>query len=236
MRFLMIILSLGLMVGCGKSESNAPPDVPPPTKPAPPDDSAALSEINQLTNGFESRYLTYKQMTQGTNLFNFGYLLGGNNTAIKHQSNPIPFTIIDLQSVGFATGVVGVCWYRSDGTRDIQYDREWWGSLGTFQKKSLVFHENGHCQLSRDHRCSSINNGGDKSIMYPSLQSEDHLSSLWGSQTTYGYWAYELHYKEIELFSASSQSFDDCPTSALHKVNTNGDVAHPVLSHLNIGE
>lgn len=218
---LILVVSL-IVAGCGSSPANSPSDTaPPPETPFVPDDSARLPELNDLRDLFEYDVTWYLSNTFTYLDFSFGPI----NGASRFQAQPIPHAFTNLQNEGFDNGVIAVCWWRADGTRDVQYDREWWDQLTNLQQKQLVYHENGHCQLSREHRCSAINGAGHLSIMYPSIHSDSYLATpisillpdYWGQST--------MNYLELELFSKSNQSVDDCPT--IKQVETGGDLAFP---------
>lgn len=219
MKIFIVFAVLLLSVSCGKKESKGqgprPPQIPPF------DDTLLIKSIQEYTDIFEEDYLYYKNI-ENRNLYGYDYS-GLNKVATRFQSQPIVFTVADLSSMG--EGVAGVCWYMGNGTRNIQYDRDWYSSLSELQRKQIVYHENGHCQLSRDHRCSAVNAGGDIfSIMYPIIQSNEELSESLGLG---GYFDTVLNYLELELFLKSNQNTDDCSPAKSDIANENGDVAHP---------
>lgn len=45
----------------------------------------------------------------------------------------------------------GVCFEYTDGTKEVIIRQEWWDSVSDVYKRSLLFHELGHCRLGRDH-------------------------------------------------------------------------------------
>lgn len=118
-----------------------------------PGDDVKMAEVNVHTQEFEEAYKNYSSI-------------------VKYQYQ-IRQSMDDLAYLG--SSVIGVCWWRADGTRDIQYDRTWWKTLTDLQKKELVFHERGHCALSRCHRCDDIATGV-QSIMYPFIANDWSLS------------------------------------------------------------
>jgi hypothetical protein len=59
---------------------------------------------------------------------------------------------------------VGVCESRS---RTITIQKATWAKSTDTYKRSLLFHELGHCIFNRVHRTDMYNDGCPKSIMYP---------------------------------------------------------------------
>jgi hypothetical protein len=155
-----------------------------------PGDDVKMGEVNTYTQEFES---VYKSLP---------------SSATKY-SYRIVQSMDDLAYLG--PNIIGVCWWRSDGTRDIQYDRTWWSKLTDLQKKDLVFHERGHCALSRYHRCDDIS-AGVKSIMYPGM-ADDWSLSITG----------RFDYLEAELFNQANQSINNCLAERINR-QYNGDV------------
>ena len=45
----------------------------------------------------------------------------------------------------------GVCYIYGDGTREIIVRKSWWNQVSEHDRRSLIFHELGHCRLDRDH-------------------------------------------------------------------------------------
>ncbi len=228
MKYIFMLSLTWLLCSCS-NQASAPPDVPPPIPTNPIDDSSYLQEVSSINDSFYSDWSYYHDLSSGTNII--GWIFGPTNVATRWSNSQIPQSFADLQAapLSFPTGVVGVCYYRVNGTRDIIYDREWWSQLSSSQKKELVYHENGHCQLSRAHRCGDINGLNYKSIMYPSLHSNAQLTiNIPALQPGY-YGDSTIHYLELEFFAKTSQNISDCPTSTISSklTNSRGDIAQP---------
>lgn len=54
----------------------------------------------------------------------------------------------------------GVCYLYSDDSREIIVRRAWWDMATEDDRRSLIFHELGHCKLDRDHDNSTEVIGG----------------------------------------------------------------------------
>lgn len=214
MKYTLLLFAL-FLCSCS-NPSSAPPDAtPPPSVPptAPPDDSSRLIELNSYMIAFNNAYSYYAASPQ-TRLVDSSSLI-----AVKYSGN-VPQSFDDLSYLG--PSVIGVCYRRGNGSRDIQYDRSWWNQLSSIQRKELVFHESGHCLLTRSHRCGTININNDiPSIMYPSIWDTQSLSYN-GSFNMFDFMS-------VELFDRRFQLINDCPTATLnHKlINDNGDIAQP---------
>jgi len=61
--------------------------------------------------------------------------------------------------------VLGQCQYNSTSPRRVIIDQAFWNSATTLQKEFVIFHELGHCYLSRSHDDEKNNNGTCKSMM-----------------------------------------------------------------------
>lgn len=223
MRFIIllsVLFTVGCAVGDGFKPSDDLPFLPTPTQPG---DSEKIVEANVYTNSFHAYLEYFNSITETIH----GREFGPHNRVIVFSSTRIPFEFIDLSGAGFSDNTIGVCWYLGNGARYIQYDRESWEELSPIQRESLVFHENGHCKLSRDHRCSFINSDNFSSIMYPSLHITSELEAPVGDGSTF--WTQSRSkFLLLELFDSKAQYIDDCSTSIIkHHVTPNGDVAHP---------
>lgn len=62
-------------------------------------------------------------------------------------------------------GVAGTCSYGFRSPRHVTIDFPFWQNSGFFSKEMVVFHELGHCILSRDHSEALTGNGFCASIM-----------------------------------------------------------------------
>jgi len=85
-------------------------------------------------------------------------------------------------------GVAGVCQYGNHQTNNVIIDADFWDRTGFSSREFVVFHELGHCVLSRDHREAQNANGSCISIMasgtgdcrfnYTTLTRESYLDEL----------------------------------------------------------
>lgn len=191
----------------------------PKKKPLPPQDPIKTAEMVGIINEFNEDYYNYYNLIDGTDIM--GFIFGSSHTAIRWSNNNVPQGFADLQDsyYKFNTNVVGVCFVRSDGSRDIIYDTEWWDKLSTLQRKELIYHENGHCQLSRSHRCSAINGNGHKGMMYPALHQTYELNRTLPIDDEY--YSIFFNYIKLELFSRQNQSINDCTNSST--IESDGD-------------
>jgi hypothetical protein len=64
---------------------------------------------------------------------------------------------------------VGICYEFWNGEKEIHIDTEFWYNSTESQKRLLMLHELGHCDLDRDHEERLGVNGKPISIMFPSL-------------------------------------------------------------------
>jgi len=67
--------------------------------------------------------------------------------------------------------VAGSCQYSSNQPNKITIDKEFWDQASSLGKEFVMFHELGHCILSRGHRESADANGQCISIMQSGLGS-----------------------------------------------------------------
>lgn len=92
----------------------------------------------------------------------------------------IPYVDLYIQSKGYGLGysipigftdlpddTVGLCTRWSNGYRQIQVDRAYWDYISENEKRSLIFHELGHCDLNRNHEETVMSNYWPTSLMYP---------------------------------------------------------------------
>ena len=59
----------------------------------------------------------------------------------------IPINFGDIENENFQ----GVCYTYTDGTKEIIIRASWWESHTDDYRRSLLFHELGHCRLDREH-------------------------------------------------------------------------------------
>lgn len=184
----------------------------PKKKPLPPQDPIKVEELNNILLEFNTDYNYHYNQIDGTDMF--GFILGPSHTSARWSKGNLPQGFADLQDshYKFGVNVVGVCFWRHDGSRDIIYDNEWWNKLTMLQKKELVYHENGHCQFNRAHRCSSINNNGDKGIMNPYLHQNSQLNRV--LPIDHEYYSLFFNYIKLELFSKQNQKINDCGSTS----------------------
>lgn len=88
----------------------------------------------------------------------------------------LPVTYPVLFDDGAKTGgvngqgtTIGLCETYSNGNRFVYINRAWFQNAQRtmVQKKILIFHELGHCSMSRNHDSRTYGNGMPYSIMYP---------------------------------------------------------------------
>lgn len=151
------------------------------------EDKSRMIEANSILALFEQDYKSYA-------------------TVGRVQSKPIRYNFTDLSSMG--KNIAGVC-YISGDFRYIQYDREHWDELSYLEKVNLVYHEQGHCQLDREHKCSTDND--IYSLMYPYIFHKEYLEIF-------------LDEMKMELLSITNQRINDCPQ------DLNGSIDEEVTS------
>lgn len=61
--------------------------------------------------------------------------------------NDIPVNFGDTENIAFQ----GVCFEYFDGKKEIIIRESWWKNVNEQYRKSLLFHELGHCHLNREH-------------------------------------------------------------------------------------
>lgn len=80
---------------------------------------------------------------------------------------PMEYLTIEFRDTSDAgTSVVGYCQPR-DEEGYVALDPEFWGSINDATRRSLLFHELGHCAAWQDHRGTILKNGMPSSLMYP---------------------------------------------------------------------
>ena len=62
-------------------------------------------------------------------------------------------------------GTLGQCKSYSNGSKQVVIDEPYWDRVDETEREYLVFHELGHCLLSRDHDDTQDENGNCASIM-----------------------------------------------------------------------
>ena len=86
----------------------------------------------------------------------------------------VPINFGDTENKEF----VGVCFKYSNGEKEILIKKEWWDGFGgdsknsLAQKRSLIFHELGHCVLNRKHTNDLVDKDDHKikvSLMHSSI-------------------------------------------------------------------
>lgn len=114
--------------------------------------------------------------------------------ALSQQSgNPIQVTDLMIQfgSLDSSSAERGEC-VVGEGTPTITIDEDYWNSSDENTRKTLIFHELGHCVLHREH-LTGISSGG-----YP--------LSLMNAYTVSGYvYEAETDYYNAELFTHENQ-------------------------------
>ena len=84
--------------------------------------------------------------------------------------------------------VIGQCRYSSARPNEVRIDQAFWNRASETSREHVVFHELGHCYLSRDHKeartldgtCVSImaSGRGDCTLLYSSSTREAYLDEL----------------------------------------------------------
>lgn len=105
--------------------------------------------------------------------------------------------VIDLQAERISGGIrdlgpqgrTGLCNHRAQEPNQVVIDRHFWRTASDDLKELVVFHELGHCYLSRQHRDDAFPDGRCKSIMrsgggacidlYNTSTREDYLDELY---------------------------------------------------------
>ena len=77
----------------------------------------------------------------------------------------------DFAEAGMAarqtTKRVGLCVHGTDGRNAIYIRKAWWDHASEYSRRSLVFHELGHCRLDRRHSDDLDQYGEKISLMHP---------------------------------------------------------------------
>jgi len=90
-----------------------------------------------------------------------------------------PTTIVvfgDLPGGGDVSGAIGVCNYLF---KRVTIDRRYWKEATLSQKRALMWHELGHCELFMGHNDKMIDRYCPQSLMHPYLAPEGCLQLYW---------------------------------------------------------
>ena len=69
------------------------------------------------------------------------------NQDVKFEVGDIPINFGNIKNESYQ----GVCYTYTDGTREVIIRKSWWDNHTDDYRRSLIFHELGHCRLDRDH-------------------------------------------------------------------------------------
>lgn len=96
--------------------------------------------------------------------------------------------MISASLTDIAEDKVGQCLTYNNGTRQINIDKVYWNKSSDMEREFLIFHELGHCVLSRSHldqeqkdgTCTSIMSSGESSCRknYTLLTRTQYLDEL----------------------------------------------------------
>lgn len=75
-------------------------------------------------------------------------------------------------------GAIGVCIIWDSGEKQIFIDPKWWEAAGNNARRWMVWHENGHCALGRDHEDKLRANGTPVSVMASRVP--ENAERIWG--------------------------------------------------------
>lgn len=131
--------------------------------------------VTSMTPGIDGDFLPYVSQYE---------------TAKGGKINPI--ISIHFGSMGDSKTAVGLCYSYRDGRRDIVVDKSFWDVISIKERRQLIWHELGHCDLNRSHKPDVVNYK-PVSLMYPYV-----FSILDGEVTSYF----------VELFANAGQSFE----------------------------
>lgn len=118
---------------------------------------------------------------------------------LRHKGAPLSYNI----SAGFVKSLpddtAGLCTRWSEGWRQIEIDKEYWGYISENERRSLISHEMGHCDLNRDHDNEFLTNNAPKSLMYyinwgyPDYMESYYMSELFNPNTGATYYKSTNH-------------------------------------------
>lgn len=96
-------------------------------------------------------------------------------TKIKPILRKVEFAKLDKE-------IAGICYFF---TRTVLLDKDYWETLNVFQKKTLLYHELGHCVLYKMHNNEILKDGCPKSLMLERMFSSDQMSCYINRQDYY---------------------------------------------------
>lgn len=76
---------------------------------------------------------------------------------VNFEVGDIPVNFGDIENVDFQ----GVCYTYTDGSKEIIIRKEWWDGHTDDYRKSLIYHELGHCRLNREHLDDTVESLGE---------------------------------------------------------------------------
>ena len=104
----------------------------------------------------------------------FHYYISKFHTYYKIHSN-IPINFLKLED-----GTNGICHTWGTEWKEIHISPDFWSQASELQKTNLIFHELGHCELSRDHLNKFLSDSCPSSFMYERTISDFCLKKHWG--------------------------------------------------------
>ena len=90
---------------------------------------------------------------------------------IEGQARGLEIDLVEANIEGYIQNiveqnVVGQCSYNADEPRRVLIDRAYWRRASDLEREMVVFHELGHCFLSRGHLDEADSEGNCLSIMH----------------------------------------------------------------------
>lgn len=100
--------------------------------------------------------------------------------AISDDLDGITYEIKEIDE----DGVAGVCYWSSNRPGHVVINQIFWVQFNSDQKEAVLFHELGHCYLSKSHNDNTLSNGNCASLMHSgTVQNCTHAYS--GANKTY---------------------------------------------------
>lgn len=124
------------------------------------------------------------------------------------------------------SNVVGVCYRNVDGsgTPRVEISEEYWIRMDTDAREELMFHELGHCVITRGHRGSVDASGFPLSVMNPFIFSSYHYLQ------NYHNYMYELFNQRDYVAPSTSLAASVSELMGGEKAEEDGTTNQPVLT------
>ncbi len=106
---------------------------------------SAVRQFSSTDEAFSSYITEFEQM--GKTL----------KSDVNFEVGDIPVNFGDIENEDFQ----GVCYTYTDGSKEIIIRKEWWDSHTDDYRKSLIYHELGHCRLNREHLDDTVESHGE---------------------------------------------------------------------------